>query len=150
MKGRLDATLARARQIQDAELAADHARYVCVLVSGFLEQSVIELLVEHARTTAGPRHLRFVDSRIRKTTNLNCQRILDLLGSFDTDWRATLAAFLVDERKAAVDSVVDLRNTIAHGRQTTLTIVRIADYYRLVTTVVERVADICVPVQGAI
>lgn len=114
LQRKLDATFQRAAGIQgDLELLADFARYLCVLVSGFLEQSVRELVLEHTRKKASPTVQRYVESRLRRFTNAKAQRLIDLVGSFDTDWRRDLEDYLVDERKAAVDSVIDLRNTIS-------------------------------------
>ncbi len=43
----LDTTFSRASGLDaDAELLSDFARYLCVLVSGFVEQATIELLIE--------------------------------------------------------------------------------------------------------
>lgn len=49
--------------------------------------------------------------------NANSQRLMELLGSFHPDWRRDIEGVLVDNAKAAVDSVVVLRNSIAHGVQ---------------------------------
>ena len=64
---------------------------------------------------------------------------------FKTEWRDDLKGFLVDERKDAVNSIVALRNTIAHGQSVGVTFVRVKEYYRLVQSVVDRVADLCAP-----
>ncbi len=137
----LDATFRRATGLQgDAELLSDFARYLCILVSGFLEQSVQELVLEYARRTASPAVQRYVASRIRGFTNANAQRLLDLVGSFDPDWRIDLEIYLVDERKAAVDSVIDLRNTISHGRYAGVTMSRITEYYKHVRNVIDHMS----------
>jgi len=47
------------------------------------------------------------------------------------------------EHKDAVDSVVGLRNTIAHGGMAGVTYQRIAAYYAKVQQVVERIAVLC-------
>jgi hypothetical protein len=147
LKQRLDATFQRASGIGgDAELLSDFSRYLCVLVSGFLEQSIIELVLEHVRQRSQPSVQRYVDTRLRRRfANANAQRILDLLGSFDPAWRTDLEAFLVDEYKDAVDSVIALRNNISHGRFVGLTMARVREYYERVGAVVDHVADLCVP-----
>lgn len=143
---KLDATFKRAASIGgDAELLSDFARYLCVLVSGFLEQAVIELVLEHVRTHSDSSIQRHVERRLRRFTTAKAQRIIELLGSFDSDWRINLESYLIDERKDAVNSVVDLRKTISHGRSTTVTMVRVRDYYIQVKDVVEHIADLCIP-----
>jgi hypothetical protein len=144
---RLDATFQRAIKVgADAELLSDFAKYLCVLVSGFLEQAIIELLLEHVRNQSQPSVLRHVNGRLRQFTTANAQRIQDILGSFDPDWRQDLGGYLVDERKAAVDSVVNLRHTIAHGQYVGVTLAGVKAYYAQVKDVVDHIADLCDPV----
>lgn len=146
LKQRLDATFQRIEGVDsDLELRSDFARYLCVLVSGYLERAVAELVLEHARRSGGPSLQRFVETKTRRFANANSERLQNLLGSFDADWRQTLGFFLVDELKDAVDSVVALRNTIAHGGSVGVTYQRISDYYMRVQKVVDQVADLCAP-----
>jgi RiboL-PSP-HEPN len=143
---RLDATFIRAATIgHDAELLSDFARYLCVLVAGFLEQAVIELLLEHVRTHSQPSVVRHLDGRLRQFTTANTHRIQDIVGTFDPDWREDLGKYLVDERKAAVDSIVNLRQTIAHGRFVGVTLAGVNKYYGHVKDVVDHIADLCDP-----
>jgi hypothetical protein len=146
LEQRLDATFGRVKGVgPDLELQSDLARYLCVLVSGYFENAVAELVLEHARKTGLPTFQRFVDHRTRTFTNANTQKLRQLLGSFDPDWGEDLDAFVVDSLKDAVDSVVDLRNKIAHGESVGVTYHRIAEYYSRIKKVVERVADLCDP-----
>jgi hypothetical protein len=140
----LDATFLRVTKLPtDAEVQSDFARYLCILVSGFLENAVAELLIEHTRQRAGPSVLRFIDSEARRITNVNAQRLKSLLARFDDDWLKEFDSFLVDERKDAVDSIVALRNSIAHGQSVGVTLVRVKRYYEQVKLVVERLATLC-------
>jgi hypothetical protein len=142
----LDDTFKRATAIgPDPELQSDFARYLCVLVSGFLEKAVVEVILEHSRRHSQPSIQRFIEYRSRRMTNVNTQQLQDLLGTFDAAWRTDLEKFLVDERKAAVDSVVSLRHSISHGQSVGVTIVRVRDYYAHIRDVIEHVTDLCVP-----
>ena len=86
-----------------------------------------------------------INGRLRRFTTANSQRIQDILGSFDPDWREDLGNYLVDERKAAVDSIVDLRQTISHGRYAGVTLAGVKAYYAQVKDVVDHIADLCDP-----
>lgn len=154
---RLDAAFGRASGLRakpeilaEPEILADFARYLCVLVSGFLEQSVIELLLEHVRTHSGPTVLRHVERRLRRFTTATAKNVAELVGGFDPDWRRDLEAFLVDERKAALDSIVNLRQNVSHGRPgaTSITLAGVRSYYDTVKKVVEHIADLCLPRAG--
>jgi len=57
----LDDTFKRATAIgPDPELQSDFARYLCVLVSGFLEKAVVEVILEHSRRHSQPSIQRFI------------------------------------------------------------------------------------------
>lgn len=146
LKQRLDATFMRASGTQgDIELLSDFARYLCVLVSGFLEQAIIEILLEHVRTHSHDSVQRHVEQRLRRFTTANAENLVQLLGSFDSDWRMDLENFLVDEYKDAVDSIVALRHRVSHGHSVGVSMVQVGDYYDRVKHVVEHVLDLCIP-----
>ena len=143
---RLDATFSRASGVNaDAELLSDLARHLCVLVSGFVEQATIELLIEYARTHSDARILRQVDRSVRQLTNLKTRRLIDVFGTLEPDWQDDLESFIVDEYKDALDGIVDLRNHVAHGRYVGVTLARVSDYYVRIKKIINRVADLVVP-----
>ena len=66
-KQKLDATFKRAANMKgDAELLSDFARYLCVLVAGFLEQAAIEIALQHVMTHSQPSIQRHVENRLRR------------------------------------------------------------------------------------
>ena len=147
LRQQLDATFERVKGVDfDSELQADYAKYLCILVSGYIERAVIELVLEHTRLCA-PTLLRFVEQRTRRLPNMNSYHIQELLGSFDLEWREKIDDILVDEWKDAVDSIVNLRNNIAHGRSIGATYHTVSGYYQRVKHVIDEVANICVPEQ---
>jgi len=146
-KQRLDEVFARASGVRgDPELSSDFARHLCVLVSGFLEQAVIELLLEYVRLRSHESIQRHLGQRLRRFTTANAKNITELLGSFDLDWQSDLEGYLVDEHKDAVNSVVNLRHTVAHGRFAGVTLASVQRYYDRVKEVVDHIADLCIPV----
>jgi hypothetical protein len=147
LRKQLDATFERIKQLSvsssDLEIQSDFARYLCILVSGYLEKALVEVVLEHARRNGGTTLQRFVEMRTRQFANPNCQRILELTGSFDADWRTDLESFLKDDVKDAIDSVVALRNRIAHGTPVSITYQRVRDYYVRVQVAIDHIVGIC-------
>lgn len=143
---RLNATFDRVRDIEaEPELRSDFARYLCVQVSGFLEQSVVDLVLEHVRRNSSLTVQRHIEARLgRRFANAKSQTLIDLMNTFDLAWGTDLKDFLVDEYKDAVDSVVDLRNQISHGGSVGVTMARVQSYYERVNKVVDRIAELCV------
>ena len=141
-----DTTFSRAGGLHaDGELLSDFARYLCVLVSGYVEQTTVELLIEYARTHSDTRIQRHVERGVRRVTNLNTQRLIDLVGTLDPAWRTELEKFIVDEYKDALDGIVALRNNVAHGRYVGVTMLRANEYYMRVKKIIDRVADLVIP-----
>lgn len=148
LKRALDATFQRAKRLpsEELELRSDFARFLCIRVSGFLEKAIAELLTEHARRNGAPTLLKYVESQVGRSMNLNAAKLKDLVGSFDSDWRLSLETILVGEKKDAVDSIVGLRNRIAHGQDVSVTYSRVWDYYKEIQHVLEAIARLCAPV----
>jgi protein involved in polysaccharide export with SLBB domain len=139
----VDAVLARAKQSSLAdspELQADLARYACVLVAGYVEQSVKAIFGEFVRTRASPEVHRYAERRLARVRNPNATDLANLAGDFNPEWRTSLKAVLQDERKAALDSVVANRNVIAHGRSVGIGLVQIGTYHGQVKTVIKELA----------
>jgi len=148
LKKRLDATFERYKKLPpsvDLEVQSDFANYLCVLVAGYLEKAVAELVLEHARRCGGPTLQKYVETCTKRFTNAKSEKLKTLLGSFDGDWRKRLDLVLKDEFKDAVDSLIGLRHQIAHGGSATTTYQRINDYYLRIQVVIDKIAEICVP-----
>ena len=91
LKQQLDATFKRVKSAdQEPELQSDFARYLCVLVSGYIERAIVALVLEHAREKGAPTLQHFVERRTKKFANPNANRIQELLGDFDSSWQEKL------------------------------------------------------------
>jgi ubiquinone biosynthesis protein UbiJ len=86
-----------------------------------------------------------VERKLARTTNLNAERLAQLVGALDIDWEDDVRSYMGDVRKAAIDSVVALRHEIAHGQPTGVTLVAVTSYYHAIKEVVEYIADLADP-----
>lgn len=118
------------------------AKYLCILVSSYLETAVHQLLLDHCRDQSGPRVQRFIEIEFQNWTNANTTRILNLLEQFDPNWKAAAEQHLVGSLKDSLDSVVNVRNGIAHGRDTGITYVQIRRHYDEVDKVVAYLTEL--------
>ncbi|MFC7380088.1 HEPN domain-containing protein [Brevundimonas sp. GCM10030266] len=111
------------RREEDLERQAHWAKYISVLTSGYLEQSLKEVLLDHSSRTASPRVARYVEQSWSNSRNMNTEAICTLLGRFDGNWRASFEAWLIEDekRKGCINAVVDSRNKIAHGEESNTT-----------------------------
>ena len=105
-------------QDYDSEVAADIAAYFCVLIYGHYESAVKGAILDHAGREGSPELARFVQERLKRQSNLKSSQLKELLGSFSSEWKETVGE-KINERigcNDALNSLVDQRNSIAHGR----------------------------------
>jgi len=129
---------------KDEEVLSHWARYLCVLTSGFLENSLRTLLQFYTEKHANKTVADFVLSEVKHITNLNEDKIVQLLGSFSTTWRDTFLSLRSPEQKDAIDSVVANRHLIAHGKQVGISFVQIKEYYGSISKVVKILDEECI------
>jgi hypothetical protein len=102
----------------DSEVKAHWAKYVCVLVSGYIEQSVKEILLEHAESKSSPRIVSYVTRTWPSSKNMACTAISEILQHFDVDWQKSFDDWSSkDERKKEINEIISWRNNIAHGKE---------------------------------
>lgn len=143
LRKRLDATFSRApAPTTEIEFQSDFAKYLCVLVSGFLENAIVALVLDFTQRRSSPEVSAFVERTLQYWTNPNTEKIGVLLGSFNSEWRRQSEVFLVDERKESVNSLVALRHKIAHGESVGTSLSQVKAYYATIVTVVDFVADL--------
>ncbi|MBI4319344.1 MAG: hypothetical protein HY675_12710 [Chloroflexi bacterium] len=146
LEQRLNSLFKRVGELDaDPELQAHWARYLCILVSGYLETAVREVYGGYAERTSSLRVARFVLQRLDGVQNANMERILQTAGAFDEQWRDQLKDITEGDLKDAVDSIVNNRNQIAHGRDTGISYSVVHDYYQRVTKVVRLLQEQCGP-----
>lgn len=98
------------------------AKYIAVLVSGHLEQSIKEILLDYAKTRSNPVVQNYITKSWPISRNMNSENILIILQQFDENWKLKIDEWLADEqRKATINSLVSWRNGIAHGDEANTT-----------------------------
>lgn len=146
LRKRLDATFGRAPSSSaDFEIQADFAKYLCVLVSGFFENAIVALLLDHVESRSAPEVTSYVECQLDHWTNPNTEKITNLLGSFNPDWRIALSNYLIDERKESVNSLVALRHKIAHGESVGTSLSQIKAHYKIILEVVDYLEKLIAP-----
>jgi hypothetical protein len=113
--------------------------YLCVVLAGTLEESVRLHVSEYARIKAHPYIASFVTRRLRKTTNLNSERLIDLLGDLDSTLSDDVRVFLDDRRKSALNSLMQLRHKVAHGRATQTSLATVKGYRDVIIELLDHV-----------
>ncbi len=143
-KQRLDNLFAQISAFSgEFELQSHWARYLCVLVSGFLEVSICAIFNQFVKNSASPQVANFVKHELDGFQNPKMGKILELMRGFDSQWASELETATEGQLKDAVDSIVANRNQIAHGKDVGITYTRIKSYYEDTIRVVDLIERTC-------
>lgn len=136
-KQRLDSLFKKGELITDEEFKSHWAKYLCVLSSGYIENSCRLIISDFARKNSSPVIQDFIFRKIESITNLKHNNICELLNSFSDSWRSKYEENVTDEQVDAINSVVANRHQIAHGRNVGISYGVISKYYKEITKAVE-------------
>lgn len=127
----------------DLEFQADVAKHLCVLVSAFLENSIRYILADYVRSRSSATVAAYVEERLDYFYNAKMTKILELVGSFDSSWRAALESAIDTDLKDAADTIVENKNLVAHGKDSQITLARIKQYYGRALDLLEHIETHC-------
>ena len=102
---------------------AHSAKYLAVLVSGYLEQAIKELLLHYASEGARPQISKYIEETWPISRNMSADNINTILTQFNSAWSEEFLTWLGQEemRKNNINSIVRWRNSIAHGKEANTT-----------------------------
>ena len=124
----IEAAREAARSLSD-ENRTRLAQLMTIWISGYLEITCRDVLLNYAERKSDESVARFVNRRLRRIRNPDTSEILNLVGSFDTNRAGELKTFIQGRIGENVDSVVGLRNRIAHGKPESVTIKRVTEQF---------------------
>jgi len=123
------------------ETQAHSAKYLAVLVSGYLEQAIKEILLDYSTSGSRAQISRYIAETWPSSQNMSTKNIKTLLKKFDTKWSDDFSSWLDEEanRKGDINSIISWRNSIAHGQEsntTGVTLVSVKDKFLTVQSLV--------------
>ncbi|HLO17477.1 MAG TPA: HEPN domain-containing protein [Anaerolineales bacterium] len=142
ISSRLDRVFETSRGIEDDEIKAHYARYLCVLTSGYLEEAIKIIIRTYVGSKTHPNVCNYVNLSTDRVTNLKTEKLAKFLNQFNSEWKREFENKLSDEELAAIDSVVANRNEIAHGRNVGVSYVHVRDWYKNVKKAIEKISII--------
>lgn len=95
------------------------------------------MLSAFAVSKSSPAVASYVTAHLAEFQNPRFEKIMVLLSSFDPAWRRHFEVAQSNEIKDAIDSIVNNRNQIAHGRQVGISIVTFSNYYKHVKSFID-------------
>lgn len=144
-RSRLDAVFAQLDGASlQAELLSHYARYTAILISGYAEQSVKELVREYARKHADPRTQRYVGQQVDRVRNIDADKLRQIVQALDPSWWADLERDYPDELEA-FKSIATVRNNVSHGGDSGITIGTSRQYLLTIDVVIKKLSDLLDP-----
>jgi hypothetical protein len=126
----LDVSFTRAKKVTDMAIQADLAKYLCVQTSGFIEESLRLMLADYVKKRSNLIILHYLETHLSRITNCKNERILEILRAFEPSWEREYLSQISDtEIKNAIDSVINNRHNIAHGKSVGISLGTIENYY---------------------
>ena len=129
------------------EAQSDWAKYICVLSAGLIENALKEIYIEYAYRTVSEPVARFASSHISPIRNPKTDKFIEIAAAFKEEWKIELENFVtLDGRGDALDSLINQRHLIAHGkeRDSHLSIVQVKEYLEKTIEVIEFVENQCI------
>ena len=134
------------RATEDINLQGHWGRYLCVMAAGFLEYSLQTLYADFATNSSSYHVSQFVSQHLGRIYNPNSERFLQTAGDFSKEWREELAEFFLEDpdlRQGAINSIMSIRNKIAHGESVGITPARVREYLDRSVEVLEFIERQC-------
>ena len=127
------------------ELYSHWAKYLTVLVSGFVEECVEEIFSNYVDNCSNTKTASFVKSSIAgMRSNPNYEKLRKIVSMFDTNWANLLDEYSKQEgRQDALNSVMNVRHAVAHGRDTGITMSSLRSYFDKCTEILIFVEKQC-------
>lgn len=139
---RIDALFSRVSSFSNPSDQGEWSKYLCVLVSGFVEESLRVLLEDYSKNHASQSIQNFVTSELKDVTNCKTGKITMILAKFNPVWADDFlnqiqANSPIDGQiKDSIDGVVSNRHLIAHGKSVGISYSTISAYYNNVKAAV--------------
>jgi hypothetical protein len=133
---KLDSIFENVKDIKEIEMQSHFSKYLCILVCGFIENSIKSILNNFVKKRSQPIIANYFEKKFEDETNFKYNKIRDLLASFDKNLGDILEKEILPEQKDAINSILTNRHDIAHGRYSGLTFSRIRNYFQHVKTAI--------------
>jgi hypothetical protein len=111
-------------------IKAELCKYCCVLASAAIDVCVEDCLLEYCERSKDKRIIAYVKRQINRARNPTIGTLCNMLESFEPTWKASLELYADQKVRSDIGSIVDNRNEIAHGRNSTITFGRLLPWIR--------------------
>lgn len=122
----------------DFDLQSHWARYLCIMVAGLVENGLKEIFTKYIENKSAKPIVKYSLAQLSKLNNPKAEKVCELVGSFKSEWRHDLEIYLNElGRSDAIDSIMNNRNQLSHGKDVGVSIVSVKGYFKKIVDVLE-------------
>jgi hypothetical protein len=130
----------------DIELRSHWAKYLCILCAGFLENALKLVYTDFCNSAASEAVASYANRNLGKLQNPKTAKFIEIATYFKKTWGENLKVFVDDNgRREAIDSIMQNRHSIAHGKTSNITLVGIKEYFKKTIDVIDFIEEQCKP-----
>ena len=106
---------------KDDKLKSHLAKYLCVLISGYIEKKISTIIITEIDKKIPKRINNYLSNDVRNLTNANFEKIKNLFNKFDSKWGTNFEneleknSFVEGTLKGSLNYIIGQRHTVAHG-----------------------------------
>lgn len=128
----------------DIELLSHWGKYICILASGLLENSIKLIYSDFVRNCSPEPVAKYCIQHLNRIKNPKAEVFLSVARMFKNEWEEALSDFLnTNGQKDAIDSIISNRHLIAHGKDSGITFHSIKIYLAKAIAVLEFIERQC-------
>ena len=117
-----------------------------MLAAGLLESSIREIYGEFVGNSSSPQVAKYAATTLENIHTPRASRFLQVATAFSLEWGQRLEEYMDandGERRNAIDSIMNNRHRIAHGRNTSISVVRVKEYLDKAVEVIDFIESQC-------
>ncbi len=118
-------------------------QFLCIRVSGFLENCVRIIFTEYSTPRTNDNVKAFVDKKLERFPNPDYGSIIDLTKQFSNEWVTNLKKILDEKHQTSLSGINKNRNQIAHGQSSVITLTDLRTYYNDAVEVIQKLEVTC-------
>ncbi len=142
IRDRVQRVFEQADLAEEPEVKSDLACLACILTSAMIEVSCRQFVCRYAERRAGPTVASYITAKLYYFQNAKTEDIDCLLRAFSSDLANTYFSKIGEECRDAIDSVVNKKNEIVHGKGAGIGLDTMKRYYEDVRVAMDVFRDL--------
>lgn len=116
-------------RLNDTRILGNITRYYAILTASYVEFSLQEVVRSYVEMRSSKIISSVVTSFVERQNSIDCRKIRIVLDSFDKRLYPSFESRIGPDRVEAINSLKNLRDSLAHGNDNGTSYIKIKDYY---------------------